>query len=156
MLHTIALTTVFVLAMEPEPIGQTPSIAAALSGSCPIVHHTTALDRGAGLLKNPPAPWGVQVAGSFSFDRALASFDEVRRKYPTIAIGQPFVVCSLDRSLGEVPIFLVRLPAADRQAATDMCSRLEAAGGACVVFRSAEETPADPAAAERRPVSNQG
>jgi len=86
--------------------------------------------------KGPWAPWGVQVAGNFSLDRAMASFAAVQRRYPAIVTGPPMVVRALDRSRGQAPLFQIRLPAPDQKQAADICHRLEAAGGACVVFRN--------------------
>jgi hypothetical protein len=90
----------------------------------------------ASLPKGPWAPWGVQVAGNFSLDRAMASFALVQRKYPAIVSGAPMVVRSVDRSRGLAPLFQIRLPAPDQKQAADICHRLEAAGGACLVFRN--------------------
>jgi hypothetical protein len=81
----------------------------------------------------------VQVAASFTLGRVLASFDAVQRKYPSIVAGSPLVICSLDRSYGQVPLFQIRLPASDRKQAFDICSRLEAVGGTCVVLRNGRE-----------------
>ena len=86
--------------------------------------------------KGPWAPWGVQVAGNFSLDRAMASFAVIQRKFPAIVTGPPMVVRKVSRSRGPAPLFQIRLPAPDQKQANDICRRLEAAGGACVVFRN--------------------
>jgi hypothetical protein len=86
--------------------------------------------------KAPWAPWGVQVAGNFSLNRAMASFAAVQRRYPAIVTGPPMVVRALDRSRGQAPLFQIRLAAPDQKQAADICRRLEAAGGACIVFRN--------------------
>lgn len=90
----------------------------------------------AGIAKGPWAPWGVQVAGNFSLDRAMASFAAIQRRYPAIVTGLPMVVRALDRSRGQAPLFQIRLPAPDQKQAADICHRLETAGGACIVFRN--------------------
>jgi hypothetical protein len=46
------------------------------------------------------------------------------------------VVRALDRSRGQAPLFQIRLAAPDQKQAADICHRLEAAGGACIVFRN--------------------
>jgi hypothetical protein len=86
--------------------------------------------------KGPWAPWGVQVAGNFSLNRAMASFALVQRKFPAIVTGPPMVVRKVSRSRGPAPLFQIRLPAPDQKQANDICHRLEAAGGACIVFRN--------------------
>ena len=90
----------------------------------------------ASIPNGPWAPWGVQVAGNFSLDRAMASFAAVQRKFPAIVTGPPMVVRKVSRSRGPAPLFQIRLPASDEKQADDICRRLEAAGGACVVFRN--------------------
>jgi hypothetical protein len=83
------------------------------------------------------APWGVQVAGSFSKAAALAEFSRDEARYASVIGGMdPFVLGSTLRSRGFHPFFRVRLPAQSRAEAQKICARLEAAGGACVVLRS--------------------
>jgi hypothetical protein len=117
-------------AAKPKPAASCLTVAAALAkpgaGSAVV----------ASIPKGPWAPWGVQVAGNFSLDRAMASFATVQRRYPAIVSGPPMVVRALDRSRGQAPLFQIRLPAPDQTQAADICHRLEAAGGACVVFRN--------------------
>ena len=115
---------------KPKPAETCLAVAAALAK--PGAGSAVA----ASLPKGPWAPWGVQVAGNFSLDRAMASFTVVQRKYPTIVSGPPMVVRSVDRSRGLAPLFQIRLPAPDQKQAADICHRLEAAGGACLVFRN--------------------
>jgi hypothetical protein len=124
-----------------KAIGHVGSAKAIPPASCPTVR---TINNGSAILKGPWAPWGVQVAGNFSLEQALANFDAVQRKYPSIVVGSPLVMCSLDRSHGQIPLFQIRLPASDRKQAFDICNRLEAAGGACVVFRNGPETLAGP------------
>jgi len=90
----------------------------------------------ASIPKGPWAPWGVQVAGNFSLNRAMATFSAVQRKFPAIVTGPPMVVRKVSRSRGPAPLFQIRLPAPNQKQADDLCRRLEAAGGACIVFRN--------------------
>jgi hypothetical protein len=83
------------------------------------------------------APWGVQVAGSFSKAAALGAFARAERAYAGVIGGMdPFVLGSALRSRGFRPFYRVRLPAQTRGEAEKLCNRLQAAGGACVVLRS--------------------
>src|SRR5262249_2392712 len=61
----------------------------------------------ASIPKGPWAPWGVQVAGNFSLDRAMASFAAVQRKFPAIVTGTPMVVRKVNRSRGPAPMFQI-------------------------------------------------
>ena len=83
------------------------------------------------------APWGVQIAGSFSKAAALASFARAEKTYAGVIGGMsPFVLGTRLRSRGFRPFYRVRLPAQSRGEAQKICARLEALGGACAVLRS--------------------
>jgi soluble lytic murein transglycosylase-like protein len=83
------------------------------------------------------APWGVQLAGSFSKAAALAAYARARSSYSTI-IGkiEPMVIGGRDRSRGFAPYYRVRAPAPSRAAADALCEKILRAGGACAVLRS--------------------
>lgn len=87
--------------------------------------------------ESPIAPWGVQVAGNFSKDRALASYARARERHAAI-FGEvvPMVIGTRFRSRGTRAFYRVRIPAATREAAAEICGRLHKTGGACVVLKS--------------------
>ena len=83
------------------------------------------------------APWGVQIAASFSRGSAMRAFTRVQHDFYSVVGGKnPFVLGSVVRSRGFRPFYRVRLPAQSRPEAEKLCAALEAAGGACVVLRS--------------------
>ncbi|HEX3954270.1 MAG TPA: lytic transglycosylase domain-containing protein [Stellaceae bacterium] len=85
----------------------------------------------------PLAPWGVQLAGNFSKARALAAFERARSRYARlIADDRPMIMGRLLRSRGTRRFYQVRLPAASRAAAVNLCARIQASGGNCVPLRS--------------------
>jgi hypothetical protein len=85
----------------------------------------------------PLAPWGVQLAGNFSKALALAAFERQRLRYARI-VGEahPMIIGRLLRSRGTRRFYQVRLPAASREVAGALCSRIHSVGGNCVVMRS--------------------
>ncbi len=86
---------------------------------------------------SPLAPWGVQLAGDFSKDRALASYARTRQRYAAILNDvNPMVIGTRFRSRGTGAFYRVRVPAATRAAAEELCGRLHKIGGACVVLKS--------------------
>jgi hypothetical protein len=91
-----------------------------------------------GLIADSPlAPWGVQLAGDFSKDRALASYARTRQRFASILNdATPMVIGTRMLSRGSGAFYRVRIPAATREAAIDICNRLHKAGGACVVLKS--------------------
>jgi hypothetical protein len=85
----------------------------------------------------PLAPWGVQLAGNFSKEVALASYSRAQLAYGSI-LGElrPMVIGTRMRSRGLRAYYRVRVPAATREAANALCNRLHAIGGSCVVLRT--------------------
>ena len=83
------------------------------------------------------APWGVQLAASFSKGSALRAFARARHNYASV-IGEmePFVLGSVLRSRGWRPFYRVRLPAQTGGEAKRLCDKIQAVGGACAVLRS--------------------
>ncbi len=83
------------------------------------------------------APWGVQLSGSFSKTAALSIYARAQGRYATI-IGElePMVLGGCLRSRGSRPFYRVRAPAQTRSAASQLCDRIRAAGGACAVLKS--------------------
>jgi hypothetical protein len=113
---------------SPEPVAPCLSLVATLRTGPPAASPVVS-----GLF----APWGVQVAGSFSKAAALAAFARAEARYASVIGGMdPFVLGTPLRSRGFRPFFRVRLPAQSRGEAQKICARLQAAGGACVVLRS--------------------
>jgi Transglycosylase SLT domain/SPOR domain len=83
------------------------------------------------------APWGVQVAGNFSLNRAMASYSRLQSQHAAILGGQPpMVIRAVDRSRGSAPLFQLRVPAATRDEADKICTRLKSTGGACIVLKT--------------------
>jgi hypothetical protein len=83
------------------------------------------------------APWGVQLAGNFFKDRALASYARAQQLYVAI-IGdvQPMIIGSRLRSRGSRPFYRVRVPAQTRAEADALCARIRGARGSCITLRS--------------------
>ena len=87
--------------------------------------------------EGPLAPWGVQLAGNFSKAVALATYGRARRSYAAIlGDGQPMIIGTRLRSRGTRAFYRVRVPAATRDEAAALCTRLRAVGGSCVVLKS--------------------
>jgi hypothetical protein len=85
----------------------------------------------------PFAPWGVQLAGNFSKERALTAFMRARQAYARV-IGdiRPMVIGTRLRYRGPRTFYRVRVPSQTRSAATDLCNRIRSAGGSCIVLPS--------------------
>lgn len=100
----------------------------------------------AGLMKEVPrrrrdltadpawGPWGVQLAGNWSEGRVLAHYERLRRKHEAVLGDRlPLILTARRRDL---PTYSVRVSEKTRAEAEALCSKLKAAGGACIVFRN--------------------
>lgn len=116
-----------------EPAGVTAQSCVALAEELGRERSGTDVDLGFA----PLAPWGVQLAGNFSKARALASFERAAQRYARV-IGDErlMIIGRLLRSRGTRRFYQVRLPAASRAAAEQLCWRILALGGACIAMRS--------------------
>ncbi len=87
-------------------------------------------------LKSDPAwgPWGVQLAGTWSEGRVLATYEQLRRRYDAV-LGErlPLVLDAQRRAPSR---FIVRVSESSRKDADALCAKLKAAGGACIVLRN--------------------
>jgi len=82
------------------------------------------------------APWGVQVAGDVSEGKALAEFEQLRRRIAVLRDRAPIMVTSRVPGRGTARRHLVRLAENTRVGAEKLCGRLRAAGAACIVLRN--------------------
>jgi hypothetical protein len=83
------------------------------------------------------APWGVQIAGSFSKAAALASYARARALYASVLGNvEPMVIGGLWRERGFSPFYRVRAPAGSRAEADALCNKIQHVGGACAVLRN--------------------
>lgn len=79
-------------------------------------------------------PWGVQLAGNWSEGRVLAHYERLRRKHDSVLGDRlPLILTARRRDL---PTYSVRVSEKTRAEAETLCSKLKAAGGACIVFRN--------------------
>ncbi len=126
-------------APPPSPPPQAAAPPAAPKTDCLTV--TAALRRGGGAVAQEiatvTAPWGVQLSGNFSKTRALGSYQRTHKRFAALLEGtQPMIIGTRLRSRGSRAFYRVRVAQPSRQAATALCNRLRAAGGACIVLPS--------------------
>lgn len=80
-------------------------------------------------------PWGVQVAGNFRQSAAVRQFERARARVPALRKYDP-VVGRVRSPMGRRGVYAVRIGVESRGAADDICRKLRADGGACVVVRN--------------------
>jgi hypothetical protein len=82
-------------------------------------------------------PWGVQLAGGFNRDLAMAMYSRAMSRLRSVVGDQtPTLLSTQNRNRGMRPFYQVRIGADTRQAADDLCNRILRAGGACFVLRN--------------------
>jgi hypothetical protein len=87
------------------------------------------------LTSNPAwGPWGVQLAGNWSEGGVLAAYERLRRKYDAV-LGDRLPLVLNGRRVAGAP-FIVRVSEKTRSEANALCTKLQAAGGACIVLRN--------------------
>ena len=81
--------------------------------------------------------WGVEIASSFDKRQTLDAFARAKDKYSSV-LGDysPTIVEVCDLSMGTDLRYAARIDLDNRDAADKLCSKLLAAGGACVVVRN--------------------
>ena len=82
----------------------------------------------------PPPGWGLQLVGDGSEIRALAEYFQLQARFPTVLRGRTPLI--IKRPLGGRGLsnwYFVKVTESSRESATQLCSRLRAAGGSCLV-----------------------
>src|SRR3712207_7348952 len=78
--------------------------------------------------------WGVQLAGAFSREQALASFDRARMMLPGVIPDDPPVIVSGPLGhRGPGLFYRAHIRTGSRAAAGELCAMIHTAGGSCVV-----------------------
>ena len=82
-------------------------------------------------------PWGLQLAGNWSEAKALSDYKQLQKRFSSVLGDRaPMIVKSRMLGHGTAPWFLIRVAESTRDRAKQLCSRLESAGGSCLVYRN--------------------
>ena len=83
-----------------------------------------------------PKPWGIQVAGNFRRSVAVNQWNRLRKQFPSVLSGRNPVISRVRTPIARRGIYAVRIGADNRSEADNICTKLRAAGGACIVLRN--------------------
>ncbi|MEX1061441.1 MAG: SPOR domain-containing protein [Methyloceanibacter sp.] len=85
----------------------------------------------------PAYAWGVEIATSFSKQEALDQFARVKHDHANL-LGSydPMVVETCDLHMGTDLQYSVRIGTDSREDADNLCAKLQADGGACIVQKN--------------------
>jgi len=87
--------------------------------------------------RSPTKPWGVVIAGGFSEARTLTTFERVKSRYAALLKDElPMVVRTRNLSRGRALLVRVMIGRNSRQEAEDLCAKLRAQNGACIVDKN--------------------
>ena len=82
-------------------------------------------------------PWSVILTAGFSRQRILGTYAELERRHAEILTGHDaFITQTRLYSRGPIPFYQIRIGAADRSSAYDVCNRIRKNRGACVILRN--------------------
>jgi soluble lytic murein transglycosylase-like protein len=82
-------------------------------------------------------PWGLQLAGNWSEAKALSDYKQLQKRFSSVlADRSPMIIRSRMLGHGSAPWYLIRVAESTRDRAKQLCSRLESAGGSCLVYRN--------------------
>lgn len=88
-------------------------------------------------IETAEAPWGVQVAGSFSKALAIGAYSTLASRFPSLLADRPpMIVGGRVPGRGTRAFYRIRVPVETRAEGEDFCSKLKNAGGSCVVLKS--------------------
>jgi Transglycosylase SLT domain/SPOR domain len=79
-------------------------------------------------------PWGAILAANKSRSEILDRYAALQQRFAEVLAGRDPIV--LERRLGSLPRYQVRVGADSRAAANDVCKRIHLGGGDCVVLRN--------------------
>jgi hypothetical protein len=81
--------------------------------------------------------WGLQLLGNWSESQALSDYKALQKRFqPVLGDRPPMIIRSRMAGRGGAPWYLIRVAESTRDRARQLCSRLEAIGGSCLVFRN--------------------
>jgi len=82
-------------------------------------------------------PWGLQLAGGPSQARVLADYQQLQKRFASVLGDRaPLVLRTRMAGPGSATWYLVRVAESTRERANQLCARLEAIGGRCLVYRN--------------------
>ena len=82
-------------------------------------------------------PWGVEIVTAFSKQQALDEFARIKQDQADI-LGDysPILVEVCNLSMGTDLQYSAQIGMVSREAADDLCAKLKAKGGACIVQKN--------------------
>ena len=82
-------------------------------------------------------PWGLQLTGNWSEARALSDYKQLQKRFSSVLGDRaPMIIRSRMLGHGSAPWYLIRVAESTQDRAKQLCSRLESAGGSCLVYRN--------------------
>ncbi|MBO0905057.1 lytic transglycosylase domain-containing protein [Jiella sonneratiae] len=117
--------------IEPRPLEEGEEFEAACE-KLPVMKSRAIF---ASVESAPMRPWGAQVAGNPSQSVAMAMFRRVKSAHPAI-FGDEKPIVLRQRAPGRGRIWAVRIGADSRAEANAFCTRLQGAGGSCIVLKN--------------------
>ncbi len=85
----------------------------------------------------PVRAWGVILTANFSRNRALTTYKNLQKKFPSVLKGKkPSIARKVNRSFGNRARYEIQLGSNSRKGANNICAKLKRVGGNCIVLRN--------------------
>jgi len=82
-------------------------------------------------------PWGLQLIGGWSESQALSEYRSLQKRFQSVLGDRPpMIIKGRMMGGGSAPWYRIRVAESSRDRAKQLCSRLEAIGGSCLVLRN--------------------
>lgn len=82
-------------------------------------------------------PWGLQLVGNWSEERALIEYRSLQQKFPDILGDRPpLLLRGTMPGRGSASWYRIRVAESTRERAAELCARLARAGGTCLVLKN--------------------
>ncbi len=114
----------------PQEIAQAPALAEPVPAKQEAPTQVSAEQPAASL----SGEWAVQLASQRSAEDAQSTFQNLKRKFPSVLDGKALAVQRAEVS-GKGVFYRVRVPTKSKEEAAELCERLKAAGGSCFIAR---------------------
>lgn len=113
---------------QPRPVVRQPAAAAPVAATPASAPAAAAPSGAAG------SAWSMQIASQPTADSAQATYQDLARRYGNVLEGRGVNIVRADIA-GRGTYYRVRIPAASRDEAIQLCTRYKSAGGSCFVSR---------------------
>jgi hypothetical protein len=122
------------LSASSKPCSEIAGLISAEQAHVPV-HQPASMSNAPVLEQTIAAPWGLQLIGDSSEERALSAYRALQQRFPKILGDRNPLVLRMPAK-GPASWYRVRVAETTLQRANELCARLQGAGASCLVQRN--------------------